>query len=158
MIDVLRVLKIPAAIVMVLLAGVVLEAADSTEKSPEADLEAATAIKVATVSRYMPVEIYGVQVLIDHETGLMRTPMPEEAAALSAALKARFGSIEAQTKVQALPILHKSGIISAQLDGSHLNFSVARVQPDGKLRYECGKDHDHASDPVTTPATGPETE
>jgi len=155
---ILRVLKITPAIVMVLLAGAALEAADPTGKTPAGDVDTATAMKAAAVSRYTPMEVYGVQVFIDQETGLMRTPTPEEAAALSAELKAQFGDIEAKTKVKVVPRFEKNGMISAQLDASHLNFSVVRLQPDGKLKFECGKDHDHTSDSVTTPIAAPETE
>jgi hypothetical protein len=158
MIQVLRVLKIPTAIVMVLLAGVVLEAADSTEKSPEMRLKAAATMGADAVSRYTPMEIYGVQVFIDQETGLIRTPSPEEAAALSAELRSRYAVRAPQTKSLAAPVVHANGTVSMELDPSLLNFSVVQIKPDGEVKFECTKGHVHASELVEASHAGPEKE
>jgi len=158
MMGVLRMLKIPTAIAMVLLAGVVLEAADRPERSAETRLEPAAAMKAPSASRYTPMEIYGVQVFIDSETGLMRTPTPDEAAALSAELRSRFADRAPRTKSLAAPVVHADGAISMELDPSLFNFSVVQIQPDGELKFECTKGHDHASELVETPAAGAEKE
>ncbi|MEJ2086527.1 MAG: hypothetical protein P8Y44_12760 [Acidobacteriota bacterium] len=141
---ILRVLKISPAIVMVLLAGAALEASEPTGITPAGDLDEATAMKTAAVSRYTPMEIYGVQVFIDSKTGLMRTPTPEEAAALSAELRSRFGGLAPQTKTQAVPVVHENGAVSMELEPGLFNFSVVRIQPDGEAQFECTKGHDHA--------------
>lgn len=155
---VLRVLKISTVIVMVLLAGVALEAADETKRSGGMRVKPGAAMKAPTASRYTPMEIYGVQVFIDPETGLMRTPTPEEAAALSAELRSRFADRVPRTKSLAAPVVHADGTISMELDPSLLNFSVVQVQPDGTLQFECVKGHDHASELVGASATGAEKE
>ena len=156
--DVLRVLTISTAIVMVLLAGVALEAADKTGKSRERSVKPAAAMKAPTESRYTPMEIYGVQVFIDPETGLMRTPTPEEAAALSAELRSRFTGRTLRMKAQTAPVVHGNGAISMELDPSLFNFSVVQIQPDGEVKFECIKGHDHASKLVETSAADAEKE
>jgi len=156
--DVLRVLRISTAIVMVQLAGVALEAADQTGKSRERSVKPAAAMKAPTASRYTPMKIYGVKVFIDRETGLMRTPTTEEAAALSAELRSRFADRAPRTKSLAAPIVHADGTISMELDPGLFNFSVVQIQPDGELRFECTKGHDHASELVEMPAAGAEKE
>jgi hypothetical protein len=67
--------------------------------------------------------------------------------------------VEARATGETSVVVQKSnGMLSAQLDASYLNFSIARVQPDGTLQFECAKDHDHASDQATAASAGPETE
>lgn len=154
-----NVIGVTAALVVLLLAPAAVEAADAGGRSTDVDGEGAVVQRSETISRYMPVDIFGVQVLYDRETKQLKTPAPEQAAALSAALKARYGRIEAGTTSDTPVVIRKSnGAFVAQLDGSHLNFSAARVQPDGTLLFDCAKDHDHAADSVTTPVAGAETE
>ena len=154
-----NVLGVSAALVMLLLAPAAVEAADAGGRSSDVDGEEAAVQQSKSVDRYMPVDIFGGQVLYNEETKQLKAPTPEQAAALSAALKARYGRIEARTTSDA-PVVAKnsSGAFVAQLDGSQLNFSVARVQPDGTLGVDCTKDHDHAADSATTPVAGAETE
>jgi len=148
-----------SAALLLLLAPASGQAADAGGRSSDVDGEGAVVQRSDTISRYMPVDVFGVQVMYDPETKQLKTPTPEQAAALSAALKARYGRIEARTTSDA-PVVAKnsSGAFVAQLDGSQLNFSVARVQPDGTLGVDCTKDHDHAADSATTPVAGAETE
>ena len=143
---------VSAALVVLLLAPVAIEAADAGGASSDIDGEAAAVAKADAIARYLPVDVFGVQVMYDPETRQLNAPTPEQAAALSAALKARYGRVEARATGEISQVVLKNGTVSAQLDGSHLNFSVGRVQPDGTLELGCAKDHDHTSD------VGPETE
>jgi hypothetical protein len=149
---------VSAALVMLLLAPVAVEAADAGGASSDIDGEAAAVAKADAVARYLPVDVFGVQVMYDPETKQVKAPTPEQAAALSAALKARYGKVEARATGETSVVVRKNGVLMTQLDGSHLNFSTARVQPDGTLQFECAKDDDHASDVVTAPGAGLETE
>jgi hypothetical protein len=152
-----KVLGVSAALLL-LLAPVAIEAADAGGASSDIDGEAAAVAKADVIARYLPVDVFGVQVMYDPETKQLKAPTPEQAAALSAALKARYGRVQAQATRETSVVVQKNGMLLAQLDGSHLNFSTARVQPDGMLQFECAKDHDHAVDALTTPGAGSETE
>ncbi len=83
---------------------------------------------------YEPMQVLGMQVHIDPKTGELRTPTPEEAAALSAQLHQMFGAPEAaQPKV----VEHANGMLSAEVDFSMMDFSVARIAADGSPVFDC---------------------
>lgn len=107
---------------------------------------------------YEPMRVLGMQVHIDPETGELRTPTPEEAAALSAQLRQMFAAAPAP---QAAAVEHENGTISMELGLEHMDFSVVRVAPDGTAAFDCVDDAAQAAALVGSPAStrlGPEEE
>lgn len=75
----------------------------------------------------------GQRVFIDPRTRRVREAAPEEIQALLGPAESR-GDEAGFT-----PVFHADGTISVELGGEFLNFSVARVNPDGSLTQECFK-------------------
>lgn len=92
-----------------------------------------------------PVSVAGMTVFIDEETGELRQPSPEEAAALAEAVRRMFeasaGSAAAAPEEQAT----KTGGVALAVGAEQLNFSVATVAADGTVRFEC-LDSAHAAE------------
>jgi hypothetical protein len=140
-----------------LLAGAVLEAAEPMLRSEEPGKAPADGAAVLAAPAETPMKIFGVQVFIDPETGLMRTPSPKEAAALAAEMQRQFG---ARSKAAAEPrqMTLAGGAVMAELDSSLYSVSVARVLPDGTVSFECVKGHDHGLEDGRHAHSGAETE
>jgi hypothetical protein len=101
-----------------------------------------TAPAASTVT--MPVTVAGMQVSIDPATGRLRQPTPAEARALSAAFQKAFGSNGLARKT----VVRKdaNGMLTAQVDFSLFDFSVAEILPDGTVATRC------VGGPAETPA------
>ena len=112
----------------------------------------------AAEKTYEPMTVLGMQVHIDPETGELRTPTPEEAAALSAQMQQMFGSAAA---AEPELVYHKNGMISAELDFGSMDFSVVRIAGDGAPVFDCVDGAGAAAELAATPApnsVGPEEE
>jgi hypothetical protein len=76
----------------------------------------------------------GMRVYVDPQTGQLREPTPEEAAALSAAIQA---DESLRTLAGPQQITGVGGAIGYRLDESFSSYSVATVKPDGSVSFEC---------------------
>lgn len=141
-----------SAAFVILLAGVAIDAAEPVLQSEAPAAPSTDKPGDAAVSADTAVKIFGVQVFIDPKTGLMRTPTPEEAAALSAEMQRQFG---ARSKATAEPrqMTLADGTVMMELDPSLYSVSVARVLPDGTVSFDCVDGHDHQIDGAGHPHT-----
>lgn len=140
-----------------LVSSAAIEAAEPVLRS-EASQAAAPAAEVsAAAPGSAPVKIFGVQVFIDPETGLVRAPSPEEAAALSAEMQRQFGA-RSKAATEPRQVTLAGGAVMAELDPSLYSVSVARVLPDGTVSFECVKGHDHGLEDGRHAHSGAETE
>lgn len=83
----------------------------------------------------------GMRVAIDAATGMPRALTAKEAAELDA-LAAKSRGIARASAVRTFTA--RGGAVGAELDASHIVYSVATVGADGKLRMECVTGADHA--------------
>lgn len=83
-----------------------------------------------------PVSVAGMTVFIDEETGELRQPSAEEAAALSEAMRRMFAASAAPAAAQEERATETGGVALA-VGPEQLNFSVATVAADGTVRFEC---------------------
>jgi hypothetical protein len=83
----------------------------------------------------------GMRIAIDAATGLPRALTAKEAAELDA-LAAKSRATARAPAVRTFTA--RGGAIGANLDESHMVYSVATVDADGKLRMECVTGADHA--------------
>ena len=90
------------------------------------------------------VEIAGQQVHIDPQTGRMRQPTPQEAAALAAALQQQFGKNIEGITITYLP----NGTVAAQLDDSFMEAMTVTRGADGKLQFKHATGLDKAAQEV----------
>jgi len=147
-----------SAAVMILLASAAAEASEPMTRSEGSGPVSAAEIQFAANAADTPVKILGVQVFIDPKTGLMRTPSPEEAAALNAELRRFFGSPAEEAKALPAPVVLANGTMKQRLDSSLMNVSVAHIHPGGELSFDCVKGHDHENASAAVRPAGPETE
>ena len=77
------------------------------------------------------VEIAGQQVHIDPQTGRLRQPTPQEAAALAASLEQQFGKNVDGITVTYLP----NGAVAAKLDDSFMEAITVTRGADGTLKF-----------------------
>lgn len=147
-----------SAALTVLLAVAALEAADPMVRSQGSGTAAPAGQAINASPVDTPVKILGVQVFIDPKTGLMRTPSPEEAAALNAELWRLFGSPAEEAKALPAPVVLANGTMKQRLDSSLMNVSVAHIHPGGELSFDCVKGHDHENASAAVRPAGPETE
>jgi len=111
-------------------------------ETPQADAgssdEAGVQTERATApAALMPVDVAGMKVYVDPETGKMRPPTKEEAELLAAALRTQFMRKGFHAKRSAGPVFHKSGVISAVVGTDFLDFSFAHIARDGSVHVEC---------------------
>lgn len=104
---------------------------------------------------YQPMTVLGMQVHIDPETGELRTPTPEEAAALSAQLQGLFASAAA---AEPQVTYHEDGMLTAALDFGSMDFSVVRISGDGTPVFDCVDGASAAAELAAAPALEPEEE
>jgi hypothetical protein len=143
---------------MILLGSAGLQAVEPMVRAAGTDAAETVGAVPEVGSALTPMTIFGVQVFIDPETGLMRTPTPEEAAALAKEMQRQFGGPAAQTKGQMAQVKRADGSVMMEVGPDLMNFSVAHVLPDGTVTFDCVKGDDHgASDAAPSPA-GAETE
>ena len=93
-------------------------------------------------------------VVRDAQTGQMRAPTAQEAAALqskSPAATNRIGMITG--RVNPPEIRHANGAVGQELDASTMMFSVARIGADGKLTMACISGEEAAQAAVNAPRT-----
>jgi hypothetical protein len=129
--------------------------ADAAE--PMLRLEEPDAAPTLTAPADAPVKFLGVQVFIDPETGQLRTPTPEEAAALAAEMQRQFGA-RSKAATEPRQVTLADGTVMMELDPSLYSVSVARVLPDGTVSFECVKGHDHSLEDGRHAHSGAETE
>lgn len=87
-----------------------------------------------------PVPLPGMVVAIDPETGEPGMPSPGQLAELRA-----LAVPEINTSAEGLiEVHHPDGSVSIDLQGRFQQYSMARIGPDGKLRFECN-DASHAA-------------
>jgi hypothetical protein len=146
-----------SAIVVILLSGAAIEAAEPMLRSEVSRTASPAEVAADAKPGDTQVKVFGVQVFIDPETGLMRTPSPEEAAALAAEMQRQFG---ARSKAAAEPrqTTLADGAVMAELDPSLYSVAVARVLPDGTVSFDCVKGHDHGLEDGRHAHSGAETE
>lgn len=123
-----------ALVGLALLVALVAPPVSAAEEAPEAAAPAAAAeVDAGQVS--LPVNVAGMQVSIDPQTGRLRQPTPAEAKALSAAFQQAFAPNRIARKV----IVQKdaNGMMTAQVDLSLLDQYVVEVQADGTLATRC---------------------
>ncbi len=152
--DMRNILGVTGLCLMLLLAGSAIEAADQNAGMPDIDVDQST----ESTKRFVPMEIYGIRVLVDQSTGRMKALSNEQAAELSAELRSRFPGSTAAAKSLAAPKVHADGMVSAELDPGLMNYSYVRILPDGAIEYGCAKDHDHVDDLIDAQSTTPEKE
>ncbi len=83
--------------------------------------------------RYTPIEVLGLQVAIDRETGQLRPPTRRERARLARGMQALFRGVQRDLRSFELP----DGTVGLELDFALLDFAVAKVLPDGSLEMDC---------------------
>lgn len=113
--------------------------------------EAAEVAETVAPAGEIPVSVAGMTVFIDAESGQLRPPTAEEAAALSAAMQSLFsGASLAAPREFAL----KDGGVAVDVGLSQLDFSVATVGADG-VEFNCldsahaAEEHVHNQTPTT---------
>jgi hypothetical protein len=102
----------------------------------------------------LPVASAGLRVARDPETGELGTPTPEQLKELGVAPAALDHSAEGLEEVH-----HPDGSVSIDLQGRFMEYSVARVGPDGKPHLDCvhgAKAAERALSDTTRTASGPE--
>ncbi len=122
--------------------------------SADEALAATSADEATPVAEVAPatLDLGGFLAFADPETGEVRAPNAEEAAALAQALGKRGVQLHARSvqpiQVRTLP----NGMEAALLGLESVNFSFAQIQADGSVAFTCGLDHDHSED-VSAPRT-----
>ncbi|HSN56056.1 MAG TPA: hypothetical protein VLT32_15385 [Candidatus Sulfomarinibacteraceae bacterium] len=137
--------------------GPAAEAAEPMLHSEEPGSAQASGPAAPSAPSDAPMKIFGVQVFIDPETGLMRAPSPEEAAALAAEMQRQFGA-RSKAATEPRQVMLADGTVMMELDPSLYSVSVARVLPNGTVSFECVKGHDHGLDDGRHAHSGAETE
>jgi hypothetical protein len=142
---------------MVLLVGPVAEAAEPMLHSEEPGSAQASGPAAPSAPSDAPMKIFGVQVFIDPETGELRAPSPEEAAALAAEMQRQFG-VRSKSAPEPRQVTLADGTVMMELDPSLYSVSVARVLPDGTVSFDCLEGHDHHLDGAGHPHAAPAEE
>jgi hypothetical protein len=83
--------------------------------------------------RARTVQVAGVSVQIDEQTGRLRTPTPARSWELAGALQKMFASAKSAHQVAT----RADGTISLVLDERYANFSIALIDEEGKLSTSC---------------------
>ncbi len=144
------------ATAVLLLCAVPAIAADTTSEAvptPNSHVSE-TAVEAAQI----PVlDLSGFLAFIDPETGEFRAPNEQEAAALAQALRLPQQALQARSlqapTVESVTLDNGVAAESVLLDLSSVSFSVARVQADGSVAFDCGIDHDHSAHTATATDT-----
>jgi hypothetical protein len=84
--------------------------------------------------RIQAVNIAGMQVFIDAETGRLRPPTIEERQQLAEALRKTFAR---QPHEMGATYRHPNGMLSHVVGPEHVNFSIATVSAEGNLNTKC---------------------
>lgn len=147
-----------AAVVMILFVGAVLEAAEPMVRSEGPGAASPVGVTADASAHYEPMNVFGVQVFIDPKTGLMRTPSPEEAAALAAEMQRQFGGQRVKGLAQPKQVTLANGTVMSELDPSLYSVSVVRILPDGTAEFGCVENHDHGIADASPSHAGAETE
>ncbi len=101
---------------------------------PDAAAEDASAAAPAgEEERYTPIEVLGLQVAIDRETGQLRPPTRLEREHLARGMQALFSGVQPNLRSFELP----DGTVGLELDLALLDFAVAKVLPDGSVAMNC---------------------
>jgi hypothetical protein len=111
----------------------------------------AIAVAAMTVAAGVPLSAAAqekAQVVRDAETGELRAPTAQEAAALRAA----GGPAESRAST-AREIRHKNGAVEMRLDESTMMYSVARRQADGSITQACVQGEAKAHAATLAPAS-----
>jgi hypothetical protein len=77
------------------------------------------------------IQVAGQQVHIDPQTGRIRQPTPQEAAALAASLEQQFGKNVGGITITYLP----NGAVAARLDASFMDAITVTRDADGTLKF-----------------------
>lgn len=93
----------------------------------------------------VPVNVAGMKVFIDAETGRLRQPTEAEAAELASAMRQMFATKSHGPEIHH----HEDGTMSAIPGMDYLNFLVARKNADGTLAVDCTDGVESAIDFVT---------
>lgn len=101
------------------------------------DVEPPSELAEDTPASDIPVSVGGMTVWIDAETGQLRQPTAEEAAALSAAMHEMFRAPAAAAAAPAAGFALDGGGVGIDLGLSQLDFSVATVEADGTVAFKC---------------------
>lgn len=134
-----------AALVALALAGAPALVAAETPAATKAET-------LEDASRDLEVELPfgGMTVAIDPATGKLRPPTPAQARELAKQMAAHFGKHAGQP-VRVLQ--HRNGMLSAVLSPENMDFSVATVDENGKLRFQCVDSVEKAAEAtVSSPA------
>ncbi len=100
--------------------------------APALTAEETTAPAVQELEVELP--FAGMTVAIDPATGKLRPPTPAQARELARQMAAHFGKHASEpTRV----FQHKSGMLSAVLSPEEMDFTVATVDAEGKVRFQC---------------------
>jgi len=105
----------------------------------------------AAAEKAPAVQVGGLNVAVDPETGRIRPLTLAEQRKLAAAMKKQFG-VKAQE-----PVVHADGMFSAVVGTEFLSYSVARLAADGTVERQCAASVDSAidflaGDDASTPA------
>lgn len=98
----------------------------------------------------------GMRIARDPETGQLRAPSHEEIKALEAQERAAAAKAGRNTTMRLAPPtiqIKANGAKRAQLDESHMTYSVMKRRADGTLAMECVTGHEAAHQALATPAT-----
>lgn len=109
---------------------------------------AAAAVAVAAGAPMAASAAEQAQVVRDAETGQLRAPTAEEAAALRAAAGKSASTTSAPREIR-----HKNGAVEMVLDNSTLMYSVARRHADGSISQACVQGEDKAVAATRVPAS-----
>lgn len=128
-------------LVLALTAGALIAfgGAEATAAEPEAAPSVAASHGEAPAAKAEDtvVTFAGLQIAIDPETGRLRPPTEEEAAALAQGMRDLFGSQSFAAASDTVVTEHKDGMLSAVLGLDTLNFTVLRSNGDGTYSKEC---------------------
>lgn len=144
--------KAKVTIVLALCAVASLAFGGVSAAADEADSQTGTtAVETAEAAGDIPVSVAGMTVFIDPETGQLRPPTAEEAAALAAAMQSLFS---AESLEPPREIALKDGGVAIDVGLSQLDFSVATVGANG-VEFKCldsahaAEEHVHNQVPTT---------
>ena len=147
-----------AAVVLVATVSPALAADTTQEAAPVVEQEV---VEQAEAVQAPVIDFSGFMAFFDPETGEMRAPNEQEAAALAEALRVQLPQANRLQARSQSPLISSSTLANGEevdsvlLDLSSANVSVAVVQADGSVKYECSVDHDHSVHAHTDNAAQP---